>query len=133
MEYLLDTSWIIEVLAGREETARQHRNLNLAKVAISYISMGEIYEVAFNYANPHAHLSSFRQFLAPFTMLTLNEPIMEKFAEVRAHLRRRGQLISDFDILLGATALHYHLTVLTYNKRHFARIPDIKIYQPERM
>jgi tRNA(fMet)-specific endonuclease VapC len=130
MEYLLDTSWIIEVLAGREGTARQHRNLNLAKVAVSYVSIGDIYEVAFNYANPQAHLSSFRQFLAPFTILNLNEPIMEKFAEVRAHLRRRGQMISDFDMLIGATALHYNLMVLTHNKKHFQRIPDIKIYQP---
>ena len=130
MEYLLDTSWIIEVLAGREKTARQHKNLNLSKVAISHISIGEVYEVAFNYANPQAHLASFRQFFAPYKILNLNEPIMEKFAEVRARLRRRGEMISDFDILLGATALHYNLTVLTYNKKHFARIPDIKLYQP---
>ena len=129
MEYLLDTSWIIEVLAGRGETARQHKRLNLAKIAVSYVSIGGIYEVAFNYANPQAHLASFREFLAPFKRLTLNEPIMETFAEVRAHLRRRGQIISDFDILLGATALHYNLIVLTHNKKHFARIPDIKIYQ----
>jgi tRNA(fMet)-specific endonuclease VapC len=130
MEYLLDTSWIIEVLAGREKAVRQHKNLNLARVAVSYVSIGETYEVAFNYANPQAHLSSFRQFLAPFKILNLNEPIMEKFAEVRAGLRRRGEIISDFDILLGSTALHYDLTVLTYNKKHFARIPDIKIFQP---
>ncbi len=55
---------------------------------------------------------------------------MEKFAEIRALLRRRGELISDFDILLGATALHHDLTVLTYNKRHFERIPDLKLYPP---
>ena len=48
MEYLFDTSWIIEVLAGRGETARQHKRLNLAKIAVSYVSIGEIYEVAFN-------------------------------------------------------------------------------------
>jgi tRNA(fMet)-specific endonuclease VapC len=128
MEYLFDTSWIIEVLAGRGETARQHKRLNLAKIAVSYVSIGEIYEVAFNYANPQAHLSSFREFLAPFQRLTLNEPIMETFAEVRAHLRRRGEIISDFDMLIGATALHYNLIVLTNNKKHFNRIPGIKIY-----
>ena len=128
MEYLLDTSWIIEVLAGRGETARQHKRLNLAKIAVSYISIGEIYEVAFNYTNPQAHLSSFREFLTPFKRLTLNEPIMETFAEVRAHLRRRGEIISDFDMLIGATALHYNLIVLTLNKKHFERIPEIKIY-----
>jgi tRNA(fMet)-specific endonuclease VapC len=53
---------------------------------------------------------------------------MEQFAEVRAYLRRRGELISDFDILLGATALHDDLTLLTYNTRHFKRIPHLKIY-----
>ena len=128
MDHLLDTSWIIQVLAGRRETAKHHRNLNLARVAVSYITVGEIYEVAFNYANPQAHLSSFRQFLAPLSLLNLNEPIMEQFAEVRAYLRRRGELISDFDILLGATALHYDLTLLTYNTRHFKRIPHLKMY-----
>ena len=55
---------------------------------------------------------------------------MEKFAEIRALLRRKGELISDFDMLLGATALHHDLTVLTYNTRHFKRIPDLKLYPP---
>ncbi len=55
---------------------------------------------------------------------------MERFAETRAFLRRRGELISDFDILLGATALHHDLTVLTFNVRHLQRIPDLKLYQP---
>jgi tRNA(fMet)-specific endonuclease VapC len=128
MDYLLDTSWVIQVLAGRNETATHHRNLNFARVAISYLTVGEIYDVAFNYANPQAHLASFRQFLAPFTILNLNGPIMEQFAEVRAYLRRRGELISDIDILLGATALHYDLTLLTYNTRHFKRIPHLKMY-----
>jgi predicted nucleic acid-binding protein len=49
-------------------------------------------------------------------------------AALCAYLRRRGQLISDFDPLLGATALHYDLVVLTYNKKHFEYIPDIDIY-----
>jgi predicted nucleic acid-binding protein len=42
-------------------------------------------------------------------------------------------LLLEPHILLGATALHYDLIVLTYNKKHFQRIPDIKIFQPERL
>ena len=105
-----------------------HKTLNLARVAVSYITIGEIYEVAFTYANPHVHLSSFRQFLAPYKLLSLNDPIMEQFAELRSYLRRRGELISDFDLLIAATDLHYNLTLLTYNARHFKRIPQLKIY-----
>jgi predicted nucleic acid-binding protein len=83
--------------------------------------------VAYTYADPEAHLHTFRRFLTPFPLLDLNEPIMERFAEIRAYLRRRGELISDFDILIGATAVYYDLTVLTYNMRHFTRIPDLKL------
>jgi len=55
---------------------------------------------------------------------------MERFAEICAYLRRRGELISDFDILIGATAVFHDLTVLTYNTRHFTRIPDLKHSTP---
>ena len=130
MRYLLDTNWLIQLLAGHKETATFHKRIHPDKMAVSYITVGEIYDVAFAYTNPQALLSSFRQFLAPFTLLTLNYPIMEKFAEVRSYLRRRGELISDFDILIGATALHHDLTILTYNTRHFKRIPDLKLYPP---
>ena len=130
MNYLLDTNWMIQLLAGHKETAAFHKRIHPDKMAVSYITAGEIYDVAFAYANPQAHLSSFRQFLAPFTLLTLNDSIMETFAEVRSYLRRRGELISDFDILIGATALHHDLTLLAYNTRHFKRIPDLKVYPP---
>lgn len=55
---------------------------------------------------------------------------MERFAETRASLRGRGQLIPDFDMLIASTALHHDLTILTFNLRHFQRIPDLEIYQP---
>ncbi len=55
---------------------------------------------------------------------------MERFAELRAYLRRRGQLIPDFDLLIGATALQHNLTLLTFNRRDFERIPHLALYQP---
>jgi tRNA(fMet)-specific endonuclease VapC len=75
-------------------------------------------------------LVSFRQFLSPYRVLNLTDPIMERFAEVRSFLRRRGQLIPDFDLLIGATALHHDLTLLTFNRGDFQRIPELKLYQP---
>src|SRR6266567_5371513 len=130
MAHLLDTNWLIQLLGRHKETATFHKSIHPDKLAVSYITVGEIYDVAFAYANPQAHLVSFRQFLAPFKVLTLNDAIMERFAEVRSYLRRRGELIADFDILIGATALHHDLTLLTYNTRHFKRIPDLQLYPP---
>jgi len=129
MRYILDTDWIINLLAGKKDAAEYIERFDPEDIVISLVTVAEIYESAFNYANPEEHIKIFRSFLDNFQLLTLNLPIIEKFAEVRAHLRRRGEIISDFDILLGATALHYDLIVLTYNKKHFERIPDLKLYQ----
>ena len=63
--------------------------------------------------NFYTGLDILPQFLTPFPTLDLNEPIMERFAEIRSHLCRRGEIIPDFDILIGATALYLGLTVLT--------------------
>jgi predicted nucleic acid-binding protein len=71
-----------------------------------------------------------REFLQPFHFLNLNDAIMQQFAALRVDLRRRGQIIPDFDLLLAATALHHDLTILTRNARHFGRISDLTLSQP---
>ncbi len=88
-----------------------------------------MYEGAFVTVNPQAHLTAFRQFLSSYRMLTLTDPIMERFAELRAYLRRRGQRIPDFDLLIAATAIQHNLTLLTFNRRDFERIPDLTLYE----
>jgi len=130
MAYILDADWVINALAGKQRADSILQNLAPTGITISWITVGEIYDTAFDYANPDAHLATFRQFLSPYQIVGVNEPIIERFAEIRSLLRRRGKLISDFDILLGATALYYDLTVLTFNLKHFSRIPDLRIYQP---
>ncbi len=128
MPYVLDANWAIHTLAGRPAYVDTLRRLEPEGLALSWVTVGEVYEGAFGLPNPQGHLASFRRFMQPLRILGLNDPIMERFAEVRAQLRRRGELIPDLDIIVGATALHHDLTVLT-NDRHFARIPGLKLYQ----
>jgi tRNA(fMet)-specific endonuclease VapC len=129
MRYLLDTDWIINLLAGKEDAEEKIQRLDPEDIGISLVAGAEIYESAYHFANPEAHIQILRSFLKNFQLVNLSLPIIEKFAEVRAHLRRKGQMISDIDIFLAATALHHDLVVLTYNKKHFERIPDLRVYQ----
>jgi len=41
--------------------------------------------------------------------------------------RREGKLISDFDLLIAATASTYDLTLVTNNLNHFRRIPNLRL------
>jgi predicted nucleic acid-binding protein len=130
MPYLLDADWMIQALAGREPAAATLRRLASEAVTVSVVTLAEIYEIAFNSPHPEGHLDTFRRFVAPFSLLPVSPPIAERFAEIRAHLRRRGELLADFDILVAATALHHDLTLLTFNARHFRRIPDLRLFPP---
>jgi predicted nucleic acid-binding protein len=96
---------------------------------MSIVTTAELFETAYQSPNPDAVLASIRQFLAPLTLLNVSLPIAERFAEIRAYLRRQRQIISDFDIMLAATALQFNLTVLTFNRRHLERVPDLAIYE----
>jgi tRNA(fMet)-specific endonuclease VapC len=131
MAYLLDSDWVINALAGRRRAVSPLERLSAAHIGISVISLGEIYQQAFESTNPDVYLGTFRAFIAPFRVIPVTEPIAVRFAEIRALLTRRGELISDFDMLIAATALQYNLTVLTFNYRHFSRIPDLTLYQPD--
>ena len=130
MSYLLDTDWAIQALGGRAPAVTTLNRLAGSRIALSVITLGELYERAFESPNPQAYIASFRDFWHLYHLLPLSEPIMERFAEIRSLLRRRGQIISDFDILIGATALEHDLTLLTLNLPHLQRIPDLKLYQP---
>jgi predicted nucleic acid-binding protein len=131
LRYLLDNDWIIDVLVGRVPAAREALDrLSDQGLAVSIITVGELYDGAFGYPDTARRLASFRAFLAPFPIVDLNEPIMELFARERARLRQAGMLVPDFDLLIAATALHYDLTLLTRNVRHFtpSRFPALQVY-----
>ncbi|MFT4037299.1 MAG: type II toxin-antitoxin system VapC family toxin [Thermomicrobiales bacterium] len=127
--YLLDTDWVVQALARRGSAMGVLGALAGATIYVSYVSLGELYEGAYQSSNPGAHLATFRRFLIAYPPLNLNDSVMERFAETRAYLRRRGQIIADMDLLIAATALHYDLTLLTFNLSHFSRIPDLRLYQ----
>lgn len=130
MPYLLDADWVIHALAKRPDAVDTLRRLATEGIAIGWITIGELYEGAFGSPDAPVKLDILRQFLHPFPVVNLDDTTMERFAAIRASLRRRGEIIPDFDIILAATALRHDFTVLTYNVRHLRRIPDLRIYQP---
>jgi predicted nucleic acid-binding protein len=130
MSYLMDTDWAIHVLDGQARATATMVRLAGQRVRIGWVTLAEVYEGAFRSSNPGAFLAIFRGFLTSYEVIRLSDAIAERFGELRAFLRRRGELISDFDIVIAATALHLDLTLLTFNQRHYQRIPDLKLYQP---
>lgn len=129
MNYLVDTDWVADYLKGRPRQVQVLDALAEDGLAISIITYGEIHEGIVYGTNAEHHARIFRQFLRGVDVLGLNRQIMQHFAHIRGDLRRQGLLIGDLDILIGATAVQYDLTLFTRNVAHFQRIPEIKLYQ----
>ncbi len=130
MSYLVDTDYVADWLKGRPEAVTLLRTLEPKGLAISLITYGEIYDGIYYGSNPRKQERIFRQFLQGADVLSFNKLTMQQFARIRGHLRRTGNIISDPDILIAATALHHNLTVVTRNIRHFERVPNLKLYHP---
>ena len=130
MRYLADTDYLIDASGGIATAVRTLERLSNRGVAISVVSLGEIFEGAYGFPDPPALLASYRQFLARFPVVPLSDPIMEVFARLRKDLRDKGRLIPDFDLAIAATALHHDLELVTRNLRHFGRIAELTIHQP---
>jgi tRNA(fMet)-specific endonuclease VapC len=128
MAYLIDTDVTIDLLNGREPARRLFNRIADARFAASIVTVAELYDGAFRSTNPSARVIEIRSYLASWTILPVSDPVALLFGELRVYLRQRGELIADFDLLIASTALNHDLTLITFNKRHFDRIPDLRLY-----
>lgn len=129
MKYLVDTDWVVAYLKAQPPAHQVLPSLVQDGLGISLITYGEIYEGIYYGRNAQRHEQGFLNFLRGVAVLPPNRTIMERFAQIRGDLRAQGQIIGDFDILIGATTLYHNLTLITSNVRHFNRIPDLKLYR----
>lgn len=128
MSYLVDSDVVADVLTGQPAATALLRGLARAALAISLITYGEVYEGIYYGRDSRTAEAVFRRFLRGVTVLPLSRAIMRRYARERGDLRAKGQLIGDPDILIAATALEHGLTLVTRNRRHFQRIPQLVMH-----
>ena len=127
MSNLLDTDWAISYLNRVPRTVRRVEELRPEGISISIVSIAELYEGTLNSNNPARNENLMTEFLDQYPIIGLNVPICRIFGVERARLRAAGMLIPDMDLLIGATALHHDLTLLSNNRRHFQRLSGLRI------
>ena len=60
-------------------------------------------------------------------VLPLTDPIIVRASDIYADLYKHGELVSDADILVAATAMTHNLQLVTGNLSHFQRISGLEI------
>ena len=125
--YLVDTDWAINHLNGQERTRQRLEELVADGLWFSTISLAEVYEGIYYSKDPEGNEQALVEFLQDVTVIGIDEETSRLFGKERGRLRTVGQMISDFDLMIGVTALQHNLTLLTNNRRHFENIEGLRI------
>jgi tRNA(fMet)-specific endonuclease VapC len=132
MAYLIDTDIIIYSLKGNERVQKwMYENRNIPKY-ISVITYGELTYGARKSKHPEKNIATVTRIGELFPIIEINQGIIEIFGEIKAKLEQKGTRIEDMDLMIASTALYMNMELVTNNKNHFSRIPDLILEDWER-
>lgn len=131
MRHLLDTSVLIATLRGGGQTINYLENLE-GEITSSYICLSELYEGVSRSQNRQQAEKDVESLFQRFNAVYgVDGDIARIFGETRSYLKTKGEIIEDIDIFIAATCLVHNLQLITFNAKHFSRIPNLKITTPQ--
>lgn len=126
MKYLLDSNICIHFFRGKFGIYELLESVGLKNCAISEITLAELVFGAEKSDYPQKNKEIINEFTDQITILPIFDAI-PKYAKEKVRLQKEGKIISDFDLLIGCTAIENDLIMVTENVKEFERISDIII------
>ena len=123
--FILDTDTWIEYFHQRSGIGAHISQIPKEEIFASEVSIAELTYGALHSKAVEKHLKEPKLIEETFTVLPLGDWPRD-YAEIRQALTSQGIIIGDFDIMIGVTARHYGLTVVTHNTKHFEKMPGIQ-------
>ena len=125
-KYLLDTCVCISMFRNEGNVRDTLRNVGVENCYISEITVAELYFGLAKSTDKKRKQEDIREVQRLFRVIPAYSSFKE-YGEIRQSLEHTGQRVDQFDLLIGATALHHHLTLVTSNLKHFERMEGLKI------
>ena len=129
--YLVDTDWVIHYLNGQPEIVSKLQELQKQGLAVSAVTLAELYEGVYYSRDPEQKERDLDDFLRGISVLGVGQETCKVFGRERGRLRAKKKTVADFDLLIGATSLRHKITLLTNNRRHFEMIEGLQMESVE--
>ena len=127
IRYLLDTNIVTYFVKGTSAglVKRMQAGVDAQDIAISALTRAEL-----RYGREMMDQSDRRRrrvdlLITELPSLPWRIDAADEFGRIRAHLRRNGTPIGEFDTLIAAHALSEKLILVTHNTRHFEHVPGL--------
>lgn len=126
MKFLLDTDICIFFLKGKFGIKDKIIKAGIENCFISEITIAELKFGARKSDDFEKHSKEVDKMEELFTVIPIYSSF-EKFAEEKVRLQKEGNLIPDFDLLIGSTAIENDLILVSNNEKHLKRISGIRL------
>lgn len=126
---LVDTDTLSEVLKARDPAVHERAREYLVAHSRFRFSIITRYEIlrGLKARQAERQIARFEKQCAESDVVPLTDDVVVLAAELYGLLRRRGEPISDADLLIAATAIRLGVPLITENREHFRRVPDLQI------
>jgi tRNA(fMet)-specific endonuclease VapC len=125
--YLLDTNICIFYLRAAYNVGEKIKHSGgLHNCLISEITLAELKYGAEISEKRNSNMRLVEDFAQQITILPILS-CLALFAQEKARLKRLNNLIDDFDLLIGCSAIANELILVTENEKHFNRLAGIHI------
>jgi predicted nucleic acid-binding protein len=127
MSFLIDTDICSAHL--RANRAVNNRFMQyIGQLHVSTVTLGELYTWVDRKSVSPRHREALLALVSDVTVLDVDHDVAQMFGAIRAQLLDRGTPVAGMDLLIAATALVHDLTLVTHNRRHFANVPRLTVY-----
>ncbi len=128
MRYLLDTCVVSDFAQGQPETLAHVKAAAPEDLATSALTDMEVaYGLLLNPRLARRLKPVMDAFFGAIRVLPYDRKAAEATANVRARLKRRGQPIGAYDVLIAGTALAYELILVTSNVQAFKQVEGLRV------
>ncbi|MCX6147745.1 MAG: PIN domain-containing protein [Candidatus Kapabacteria bacterium] len=124
MKYLLDTNICIYYFKGQFGLNDKFDKIGFDNFAISEITLAELYFGAENSQFIQKNTEIINEFASKIKVIPILGSI-RIYAKEKARLKANGNMISDFDLLIGSTAISSNLILISRNIKEFIRLEDL--------
>ena len=101
MTYLLDTDTCIYWIKNINSVRDKIQQIGWEQISICNITVAELYFGAYNSQKVAENLTRAEKFIQDIEVINLDNNAVKKFGELKAELRKTGQPVADFDLLIA--------------------------------
>ena len=126
MKCFLDTNISIYFMKGLYNLDEKIKKAGIENCYISEITLAELKFGVENSEQKKKNKEVLDNFINGIKIVPIYNSL-DFYAIEKARLRKNGNTVDDFDLLIGASAVSNNMTLVTNNIKHFKNIKNIEI------